>query len=127
MLKQSFLLAAVSFSLVAAAGADTVQLKDKATVVGTILAEKRDQVVVDIGYTVLTIPRNQIVKLSHGSSSKAVVESSKPVAPSQIAEAHAGLYAANSKAMPIRAVRDLVNQLGEAVVQVRTPSGLGSG
>jgi len=140
MLKQSFLLAAVSFSLVAAAGADTVQLKDKATVVGTILAEKRDQVVVDIGYTVLTIPRNQIVKLSHGSSSKAVVESSKPVettpvkiptpepiAPSQIAQAHAGLYAANSKAMPIRAVRDLVNQLGEAVVQVRTPSGLGSG
>ena len=28
---------------------------------------------------------------------------------------------------PERNVRDLVNQLGEAVVQVRTPGGLGSG
>src|SRR5208337_2479318 len=44
--------------------ADVIQLKDKASVSGTVLAEKRDQVVVDIGYTVLVIPRKEIVKIS---------------------------------------------------------------
>ena len=42
---------------------DVIQLRDKATVTGKILAEKKDQVVVDIGYTVLTIPRSQIAKI----------------------------------------------------------------
>src|SRR5438552_14764023 len=40
--------------------ADTIQLKEKATITGKILAEKRDQVAIDVGYTVLVIPRNQI-------------------------------------------------------------------
>ena len=43
--------------------AATVQLKDKASVSGKILAEKADQIVIDIGYTVLVIPRNQILSL----------------------------------------------------------------
>ena len=47
--------------------ADVLQLKDKASVTGKILAEKHDQLVVDIGYTVLVIPRNQILKISKAS------------------------------------------------------------
>src|SRR5580658_3209540 len=47
----------------AVAPAATVELKGKASVTGTILAEKRDQIVIDIGYTVLVIPRNQVLKL----------------------------------------------------------------
>src|SRR5262245_16908676 len=43
--------------------ADTVQLKDKAAISGKVLAEKRDQVVVDVGYTVLVVPRNQVTKI----------------------------------------------------------------
>src|SRR5688500_4485977 len=53
--------------LVCAAGvvsAETIQLKDQSSVSGKILAEKRDQVVVDLGFTVLTIPKNQIAKIS---------------------------------------------------------------
>src|SRR5215468_5356960 len=42
---------------------DTIQLKDNAAVVGKVLAEKRDQVAIDIGYTVLVIPRSQISKI----------------------------------------------------------------
>src|SRR5204863_874428 len=42
-------------------------------------------------------------------------------------EARPGFYSAPSKASPLHTVRDLVNQIGEAVVQVRTPGGLGSG
>ena len=43
--------------------ADTLQLKDKASITGKILSEKRDQVAMDVGYTVLVIPRSQITKI----------------------------------------------------------------
>ena len=107
--------------------ADVIQLKDKASVTGKILAEKRGEVVVDVGYTVLVIPRKDVVKISKadatGPSSKAVPEPSAEAR----AEAKPGLYRATGKPQPASSVRDLVNQLGEAVVQVRTPGGRGSG
>ena len=43
--------------------ADTIQLKDKAAITGKVLAEKSDHIAVDIGYTVLVIPRSQIVTI----------------------------------------------------------------
>jgi len=134
MLRKLVSLSVLAFCVGAkAVQADMVQLKDNAAVVGKILTEKRDQVVIDVGYTVLVIPRNDIEKISRGdsaistakpsaSSKSAPVVESKPVAPMK-----AGFYSANNKVMPDKTVRDLVNQLGEAVVQVRTPSGLGSG
>jgi len=111
---------------------DTIQLKDKAAIVGKILAEKRDQIAVDVGYTVLVIPRNQVVKIT---SSNATEEKPKSARGKKTPDAEvfssfdsrAGFYATYGKTMQIRTVRDLVNELGEAVVQVRTPSGLGSG
>src|ERR1043165_32816 len=48
--------------------ADVLQLKDKAAVAGKILAEKRDQVIVDLGFTVLAVPRNQIIRIVKGES-----------------------------------------------------------
>jgi len=121
--------------LVVGAMADTIQLKDNAAVTGTVLAEKRDQVAVDIGYTVLVIPKNQIVKISKGISSalKSVSQAKPPADPDPHAdgplllENKPGFYSGAGKLAATRTVRDLVNQLGEAVVQVRTPSGLGSG
>jgi serine protease Do len=116
--------------------ADTIQLKDQAAIVGKVLSEKRDQVAVDVGYTVLVIPRSQIVKVSHTDSPDPVA---KPVASKKVAvenearpdpsttEPTGDFYSVSSHPLPARTVRDLVNQLGEAVVQVRTPSGLGSG
>ncbi|HZR21049.1 MAG TPA: trypsin-like peptidase domain-containing protein [Verrucomicrobiae bacterium] len=112
----------------------TIQLKDKAAVVGTVLAEKRDQVAVDIGYTVLVIPKNQIVKISRDKESapeppahgKPLAEADTKIEP-PILESKAGFYSGSNRALATRSVRDLVNQIGEAVVQVRTPSGLGSG
>ena len=117
--------------------ADTIQLKDKAAVVGKVLAEKRDQVAVDVGYTVLVIPRNQIVKVSRTDEvaeptakpvvSKKVVDNDKAELATTTTESLAGFYSMSGRPLPSRTVHDLVNQLGEAVVQVRTPSGLGSG
>ena len=114
--------------------ADTIQLKDQASVVGTVLAVKHDQVAVDIGYTVLVIPKNQIVKISKTGQDAKIAPSAKVAADPEpradaavFADTKQSFYSGGSKAMATRTVRDLVNQLGEAVVQVRTPGGLGSG
>jgi len=117
--------------------ADTVVLKDKAAITGTILAEKRDSVAVDIGYTVLVVPRSSVANISKDDPVAAPVKTSparKAVPPAKGSaearppvESKAEFYHATVRSLPERNVRDLVNQLGEAVVQVRAPSGLGSG
>lgn len=117
--------------------ADVVELKDKAIVTGKVLAEKKDAVIVDVGYTVLVIPRAAVTKISTGEPVGATAKSAKPTpslaAPRTppeaklVSESGPSLYQIGNKSSPERSVRDLVNQLGEAVVQVRTPSGLGSG
>jgi serine protease Do len=138
MLKQSVVVTFLSFCVLQSALSDTIQLKDKASITGTILAEKRDQVAVDVGYTILLVPRNQIAKISKTDTQEPTAKpsvaprlapsESKSTPESKVAvESKPGFYSAPSKALPSRTVRDLVNQIGEAVVQVRTPSGLGSG
>jgi serine protease Do len=130
MLRKSVFLLALVPCLASAVQADTVQLKDKAEVVGKILAEKRDQVVVDVGYTVLVIPRNQVTKILRGDAAlrspsflEKIPDDDKPL----IESAKTGFYTSPNKPGPLGSVRDLVKQIGEAVVQVRTPGGLGSG
>ena len=114
------------------AGADTIQLKEKASIVGQVLAEKPDQVAVDVGYTVLVIPRSQIVKIIRSEAtvspnkSPALPKSTMPAAGGSV-EAEDAFYSAPGKPEPAHTVLELVKQIGEAVVQVRTPSGLGSG
>ena len=130
MLKQSALLATLVCCGVQAASAEVIQLKDKASVTGKILAEKRDQVVVDVGYTVLVIPRSQVVKIlkaNEGESPVTVPTPAPTAQPSTAATSAGGNYQTATTPPPIRDVRELVNQLGESVVQVRTPGGLGSG
>jgi len=120
------------------AWADVIELKDQATISGKILAEKRDAVIVDVGYTALVIPRNAVTKISAGEAAGAAKippKQTQPARPTKNPPPDApafpgvanGLYHASTKAGPERSVRDLVIQLGEAVVQVRTPGGLGSG
>lgn len=135
MVKKCLLVPALACCVELAALADTIQLKDKAAVVGQVLSEKRDMVAVDIGYTVLVIPRNQILKISKTEnpspeaslSRKATPEPETRVESSVPAANDSAFYATATRPLPVRSVRDLVNDLGEAVVQVRTPSGLGSG
>lgn len=131
MLRKFVSMSALAFCVGAkAVTADVVQLKDNAQISGKILAEKHDQVAIDIGYTVLVIPRNQIEKILKGDAvpkpTKSPAKTTAPVENRPEME-RAGFYSANGKATPEKTVRELVNQLGEAVVQVRTPSGLGSG
>ncbi len=106
--------------------ADTIQLKDKAAVTGTILTEKPDAVVVDVGYTVLVVPRSSIASIVKPGTLAPPVE---PVTSNTTAilNVPAQFYYSTLLASPARDVSSLVKQIGEAVVQVRTPEGLGSG
>lgn len=116
--------------------ADTIQLKDKAAVTGKVLAEKRDQVAVDVGYTVLVIPRSQVLKIEKSGEFEPVSaiparapshETPPPAQPASTQPNESALYATSNKPLPSATVRDLVNVIGEAVVQIRTPASIGSG
>lgn len=103
-----------------------IQLKGGSTLEGELLAEKRDQLILDVGYTVLIIPRSEIAQLQRES-----LETVQPTE-TQITEAgltaHGpGLYQESNQDSQEQSVVALTKQLGPAVVQVRTPSGLGSG
>jgi serine protease Do len=125
-LKKLFAWLALVFCAANLASADTIQLKDKAAVTGKILAEKPDAVVLDVGYTVLVVPRNSIAGISKEDTT------ALPVTPA-ISNAVASInippqfYYSTLLTTPARDVSSLVKQIGEAVVQVRTPGGLGSG
>ena len=143
MLIRSWILILVVGSVLAgSAVGEVIQLRDKATVTGKVLVEKKDLIVVDIGYTVLTIPRNQIAKIvpddevrppantrpSKGTSVPKRADTERPREPlPDLPESTGQLFQGPRTSATERSVRELVNQLGEAVVQVRTPGGMGSG
>ncbi|MDE3068126.1 MAG: trypsin-like peptidase domain-containing protein, partial [Verrucomicrobiota bacterium] len=80
----------------------------------------------DLGYTVLVVPRSAIAKITPVDT--AAVSSPAPV-PAPLVQANAApqFYYSGAPTAPASDVRNLVRRIGEAVVQVRTPSGLGSG
>lgn len=131
MLKKCLWILALASCVPGVVSGDTLELKDKAAVTGKILAEKRDQVAIDVGYTVLVVPRNQITKIikadppTRGAKPAGFVKVTDPEPAKP--EASNGFYTGSKKPLPASTVRDLVSIVGEAVVQIRTPSGLGSG
>jgi serine protease Do len=135
--KMTFALAILLAAGARHALADVVELKDQAAITGKVLAEKRDSIVVDVGYTALVIPRNVVTKISVGTTAPPKTkpgEAKSSPAPKTglpetrpVVESSQDFYHVGTKSGPERNVRDLVNKLGEAVVQVRTPGGLGSG
>ena len=92
----------------------TVQLKSGSSLRGDILTEKADRIVVDLGFTVVTVPRDEIEKIT--------AEGAAPAA----AEAGDDLYHVATNPT-VLSVKENVDRVAEAVVQVRTPVGLGSG
>jgi len=112
---------------------DLVQLKDQASLSGRIVAEKKEAVFLDVGYTVLSIPRSQILKVVRGQEATAPAAKEAPRGtefPKEVGPdvgRDPSLFRQATGVEPEAAVRDWVSKLGEAVVQVRTPGGLGSG
>jgi serine protease Do len=118
---------AVLFLCGAQAGfADVIQLKDQAAITGKILAEKTDAVVVDVGYTVLVVPRSSIANIVQSGAAAPAPAPAVSAAPATLNSAPQ-FYYTDAHAAATRDVSTLVKQIGESVVEVRTPEGLGSG
>ena len=103
-----------------------VKLKSGSALEGNLLAEKRDQLVLDVGYTVLLIPRSEIERVKKGPLERDLHSEISKTDFDQTMHG-SGLYVESDKELQDQSVVALSKQLGPAVVQVRTPSGLGSG
>jgi serine protease Do len=114
-----------------AAPGDVLELADQASISGRILAEKSEHVAIDVGYTVLMVPRSAIARIRLAKEETEAAGDAEPAGPNTTPPASAPLASAlyqNPGALRKEStVRELVATLGEAVVQVRTPGGLGSG
>src|SRR2546428_4681059 len=107
--------------------ADVLQLKDKAAIAGKMLAEKRDQVIVDLGYTVLAVPRNQIIRIVKGESLDRDANKASAAVAVAPAEDKPGIFQSPGTTAAESSVHELVSPHGEDEVPVRTPRGLGYG
>lgn len=103
-------------------GPEVLELKGGARVTGEVLAEKPNALYLDLGYEVLRVPRDQIASRRAAGVGEAAAASSHPAGPTADPTGFfdAGLLRA-------RPVQELVQEYGEAVISIETPSGLGSG
>ena len=103
-----------SLMCVRAMGMTRIELSDGSSVTASVIAEKAGRVFVDLGYTVLEIPRDSIVATENLSDQETDTGFNE------------SLYRTIENART-RAVKDLAESLGAAVVSIRTATGLGSG
>ena len=97
-----------------------VILKDGQTVEGPILLETPERVVIDLGYTVLAIPRAAVREIQRPDVDE--LDAPLDTSTERITE---DLYSVAD--LPERPVKQHVDRWGEGVVMVKSPGGLGSG
>ncbi|MCX5636180.1 MAG: trypsin-like peptidase domain-containing protein, partial [Planctomycetota bacterium] len=126
-----------SFCIVCNSFADTIVLKEGQRLTGDILAEKQTNIYVDIGVTVLSIPREKILKYEYSKTAEAndldvndVNDLGAAARPAKggygrLEQPASQLYRiANPKKTTIE---KCVETVSEAVVKVSSPAGIGSG
>jgi len=108
---------------------DTVVLKEGQTLTGDILAEKNDELVIDIGVTVLTIQKEKILQYEYTRAYEEAAVDSNEAALGTTAEVnqagHGRLYTQAKLAKTT--IEKCVDRVSEAVVKVSSPAGIGSG
>ena len=115
------ILGLLACSSACAAGFETVILKDNQRIVGEIIAEKANALYVDLGYEVLRVPRDQVLRRIKGEEKEA--GRSSPGGGSALDTS--SLF--SSGVLKAAGVKELVHKFGEAVISIETPSGKGSG
>ncbi len=98
--------------------AGTVKLKNGAAIQGDIIAERADRVIIDLGFNVLSVPRDDIERV--------ITETASGAETAETDTTGADLFR-TAPGQPALTVRENVARAGEPVVQIRTPTGLGSG
>ncbi len=118
---------ALLLSVTAALGADTVILKQGQRISGDILVEKETVIYVDIGVTVLSVPRDEIDRIEDDNPEQTPDKTTEPNEPQgQASKAQqTGLY--RTANLEKTTIEKCVRRVAESVVKVSSPAGLGSG
>lgn len=111
------LIVGVVVNTISAADTVKVTLKNGAQAQGEILRERDDILMLDLGFTVLTIPR---IEIAHQEKTDAPKQAEATLAQGE------DMYFIEPRREPL-AIDKNVLRVGESVVQIQTSSGLGSG
>ena len=95
----------------------SIDLSNDSSLSGELIKEGAGEVFIDLGFDIIKIPRTSIVQIVDQKSKKAVRQSSFT----------SELFVESLGTTKLSSLRNLVDELGEAVVLIRTPIGLGSG
>jgi serine protease Do len=104
--------------------ADVVELKGGQKLIGDIVAEKHERLYVDIGVTVIAVPKDDVLEYSYDETSEANDLSAQQPAEANQVTARRLYYTGNFQK---KTIEQCVTDVGEAVVKVSSPAGLGSG
>lgn len=99
----------------------TVDLGEGRQVVGELVKQDDQRVFVDLGYTILAVPREEIVTITLAAPDAGVAGEESETE----AEAASGLY--RTRGWARASVQENMSRMGEGVVLVRVPGKLGSG
>jgi serine protease Do len=96
--------------------AETILLKDGGSLTGAILVKGGERVVIDLGFTVLTVPASAVLE----------VKTDQATDPNVASAAQTGQLYSTGGFAPTT-IEKCVDRVAESVVMVSTPAGLGSG
>lgn len=100
----------------ALAGGDTVVLKDGRSIVAPILKETSEKLWLDLGHDVIAVPWDTVESVDRAEEDDAAFTA-----------ADADALFRTASGLPDSTPRALAKRIGDAVIKVSTPSGLGSG
>ncbi|MFK7817896.1 MAG: S1C family serine protease [Planctomycetaceae bacterium] len=98
--------------------ADVIVLKSGQKLEGDVIKVTAEKIWVDIGIDVLPVPLDKV---------ESRTSSEKGAEPKKMKPKQEGLFLSAPKSLPVRSVKELSAKIGEGVVLVQTPGGLGSG
>ena len=104
--------------------ADRIVLKEGQTITGDILTEKKDQIYIDIGITVLAVPKDMILEYEY-SETLTVDDADAGQISDPSKEPDDKLY--KTASLGRTTIEKCVEAVSEAVVMVSSPAGRGSG
>jgi len=109
--------------------ADRIVLKEGQIITGKILVEKQTQLYVDIGISVLTIPKDKILEYKYGETidteDSDANDTDAGAAPRPVEKASDRLY--KTASLKKTTIEKSVDTVSEAVVKISSPGGSGSG
>ena len=114
-----------SLEAASAAAPDVLELKDGHQVIGEIVSEKSNAFYVDLGFDIIRVPRENVVRRHKLTDAPAGGVAPVAVGNRPLEADPTGIY--ESGTLKLLPVKELVLTYGEAVISIETPSGKGSG